>query len=1028
MNALKNGANHTFVKGQLEGGKIKNLINRVSHEIELKRTKKSLVESEKFYRSLYDITLLLSKHRDLDYLLATIAHEAQKLLGVRDCSIDIYDEKKDVLTPIFCNHPKFSKEILEYDVPLGEGFVGRVAEKRKGDILNWDQEDIVSVHVPGTDEKEDEMESLMAVPLQAGDDLLGVISVGKLKENFDEKDMEKLELFARLVQMAISRTKHMDDLKDSKDKLENEKNRIKKLHDTAIKMKNVHSEDTLLEMSMETAKEVFDFDVCSILTFEKGKFRVRESIGGGAGKGSVVPLVGILAKTIKNNRSYLIDDVPKEPNAKPMKELYRSALSVPIGDHGVFQVISNEPQHFDEDDLELAGILMAHLTLALDRVKHYDKEWKIQRNYRTLFENSPVSLWEEDMSQLKQRIDEMKEEISGDLMDYLDENPEEVKKLVQLVKVLDVNKESLDIYGAKDKKELKKNFAKIFGKESYEDFKGQVRAISQGENSWKGEVVNYTLDGEKRIFNMRWVTAPDHQDDYKRVLLSLSDITEQKNIEKKYRTIFESAADAIFVMKDYQFIDCNDKTLEIFECEREDIINKSPDVFSPDKQPDGRDTKEKMIEKIDSALEGETQTFEWMHTTLDGTPFYTEVSLNSFRVSGEKFLMAIVRDISENKDAEHKLKESENKFRTLAKSAPFAIFVYRDKFLYVNEAAEELTGYKEEELLDLHFWEVVHPDHREMVKERGKARIKGEEVSPEYEFKIVTKDGQSKWIYFTGAYVDYEGKPAGLGTALDISESKAMRKELQEAKMNLEQQIKERTAVLKELNDDLKTFAYSISHDLRAPIRAIKGFGDALMEDYDDSLEAGAEEYVKRIINASKRMEDLVTDILEYSEIPLKKMRIKTIPLEKVIEEVMDDMSKTIEDSGANIDIEGDLPEVKDSYSSLIQVFCNILSNALKFVDDGVKPKVNIWAEEVEEGRVRVNIEDNGIGIAEENRDKIFEIFERLHGREKFPGTGVGLAIVKRSVERIGGRVGFEPGSDGGSRFWIELDEAQTDN
>jgi signal transduction histidine kinase len=240
----------------------------------------------------------------------------------------------------------------------------------------------------------------------------------------------------------------------------------------------------------------------------------------------------------------------------------------------------------------------------------------------------------------------------------------------------------------------------------------------------------------------------------------------------------------------------------------------------------------------------------------------------------------------------------------------------------------------------------------------------------------------------------------------------------------LEEQVRNRTAELEERNDELEGFGYSISHDLRAPLRAMQGFSQALLEDASDRLDAGGREYAERIVAGAQRMDQLIQDLLAYSRVSRADLRLIPVPLAPIARTVVTEMGESLRAREAVVRVEDPLPVVLGHPATLSQVLTNLLGNALKFVPAERTPQLRVRAE-TDTDRTRIWVEDNGIGIAAEHRDRIFRVFERLHGGDDYPGTGIGLAIVRKAVERMGGQVGVESTPGQGSRFWVELQRVE---
>ncbi len=236
----------------------------------------------------------------------------------------------------------------------------------------------------------------------------------------------------------------------------------------------------------------------------------------------------------------------------------------------------------------------------------------------------------------------------------------------------------------------------------------------------------------------------------------------------------------------------------------------------------------------------------------------------------------------------------------------------------------------------------------------------------------------------------------------------------------LEQRVALRTADLEASNQALEAYSYSVSHDLRAPLRAMQGFAQALQEDYGDTLDATGKNYIQRIAGAAARMSTLIQDLLDYSHLSRTDIALKPVRLSAAIREALAQLNGEISLSGAQITVDPALPDVMGNELILSQILYNLIGNAIKFVPDGTRPVVRIGAEARDE-RVRIWVEDNGIGIAPEHQARIFRVFERLHGVETYPGTGIGLAIVHKGASRMQGAAGLESTTGKGSRFWVEL-------
>jgi len=246
----------------------------------------------------------------------------------------------------------------------------------------------------------------------------------------------------------------------------------------------------------------------------------------------------------------------------------------------------------------------------------------------------------------------------------------------------------------------------------------------------------------------------------------------------------------------------------------------------------------------------------------------------------------------------------------------------------------------------------------------------------------------------------------------------------------LERAVEERTTKLREMVQELEGFSYSIAHDLRAPLRAMQGFSEILVAEYGPKLGEDGHRFLGRIASAAGRMDSLIQDVLNYSRMVRADLPLEPVEVEQLLRGIVDTYPMLSTDK-AEVVLKGEFPVVLGNEAMLTQVFSNLLGNAVKFVGAGVRPHVRVWAQQVDTSPdrngesktksrfVRIFIQDNGIGIAADQHEKIFGMFQRAS--KGYEGTGIGLTIVRKAVERMGGEVGLESGPGRGSTFWVEL-------
>jgi PAS domain S-box-containing protein len=367
-----------------------------------------------------------------------------------------------------------------------------------------------------------------------------------------------------------------------------------------------------------------------------------------------------------------------------------------------------------------------------------------------------------------------------------------------------------------------------------------------------------------------------------------------------------------------------------------------------------------------------------------------------------------------------KTKENEEKYRGIFQNSNDAIF-FLDRgggFIDYNQKFLDLFGYDQAELSSARMADLVDPDDQEKYR-NALQKITGE-GSAIFEIDFRKRNGEPFPAEVSSSSFVLGEEKVIHGIVRNISERKQTEQEYKKYRKHLEDFVAQRTDQLEAANKELESFAYSVSHDLRAPLRAMEGFANALLEDYAGSLDSVGRDYALRVVSAAQHMDTLIQDLLAYSRLSRSALKPSAVSLDSVLGEVMHQFNPEISKTGAQIRVERPLPEVMGDHATLVQVLSNLLSNAIKFVQPGGKPGVKIWSEE-KNGRVRLWVEDTGIGIAPEYHDRIFRIFERLQGVETYPGTGIGLAIVKKGLERMGGKAGVESAPGRGSKFWVEL-------
>jgi PAS domain S-box-containing protein len=348
--------------------------------------------------------------------------------------------------------------------------------------------------------------------------------------------------------------------------------------------------------------------------------------------------------------------------------------------------------------------------------------------------------------------------------------------------------------------------------------------------------------------------------------------------------------------------------------------------------------------------------------------------------------------------------------------------VATQRFVRVNRRFEDITGYSAPELYQLTFGDITHPEDHSADDVRFRELVSGRQSSCDQEKRYLRKDGSVVWVHLSTTVICDAGGHARfqVGVITDITAQHQAQAELTAMHRRLHELVDERTAALADKTAQLENFVYTVGHDLRAPLRAINGYAEFISEDDSVRLTPDSAGYLDRVKRAARRLDSLIRDLLSYTRAADVSLQIDDVPLEPVVELAIASLRDEIERRGAEMRVETPLPSVRGEQMSLEQVVTHLVANALKFVAAGVRPHVTIRAEK-SDNTVRLSITDNGIGIAPEFHDRVFRMFERLENARGYPGTGIGLPIVSKTIERLGGRVGLDSAVGRGSTFWFEL-------
>lgn len=555
-------------------------------------------------------------------------------------------------------------------------------------------------------------------------------------------------------------------------------------------------------------------------------------------------------------------------------------------------------------------------------------------------------------------------------------------------------------------------------------------------------LANHTLliakDGTERPIDDSAAPIRESNGGLTGVVLVFRDATKQRAAEltaRKLATIVENSDDAI-ISKDLNGIitTWNRGAERIFGYTTAEAVGHPISMLIP---PDHINEEPQILERI---RKGErVDHYQTVRQRKDGSLVDISLTVSPVRDASGTVVGAskIARDITEQRRIYDRLRESEERFRITLMSIGDAVISTDNKgrVTFINSVAEELTGWVRQDAAGVpleEIFKIVNETTRRPV-ENPVARVlrEGMVIGLANHTVLISKAGEELPIDDSAAPIraangDLSGVVLVFRDATKEREVQMSARKLAELReeqaRNLEAMVAERTAQLQQTIADLEGFSFTVSHDLRSPLRVMQGFAQEVLAEYANKLDAQGRDYLERISESAMRLDKMILEVLTYSRTGRGELSVEPIDMDKLVEDIMHTYP-SIQEARANISIERPLDRVLGNRVSLVQCVSNLIDNAVKFVPAGKKAKVHLWTDK-QDSKVRLFIEDNGIGIPENAIAKIFDPFQRAHPQAGYEGTGMGLAIVRKAVQRMNGTIGVRSRDGHGSTFWIELPAA----
>jgi PAS domain S-box-containing protein len=561
------------------------------------------------------------------------------------------------------------------------------------------------------------------------------------------------------------------------------------------------------------------------------------------------------------------------------------------------------------------------------------------------------------------------------------------------------------------------NFACFFPPEDVERGRPEeVLQLTAESGRHEEQSMRVRKDGSRFLANVTFTALRNSSGDLRGFSEFSRDLSESKESGAKYRGLLEAAPDAMVVVNQAgEIVLLNVQAEKRFGYHRDELLGQQvtniiPEGFAERLVADGlRSADDALAQQIGTGIELTGQR-------KDGSAFPIEIMLSPLESAEGILVTAAIRDISVRKAVEHDLAQMEGRYRGLLEAAPDAMVVVNQdgEIVLLNLQAEKQFGYHRDELIGQRVKNIIPEGFAERLVAdglRSAADALAQQIGTGIELVGQRKDGSTFPIEIMLSPLESAEGILVTAAIRDITKRK-------DADARLAQ-VNE----LKRSNEELGQFANVASHDLQEPLRMVASYTQLLSRRYKGKLDADADQFIAFAVDGATRMQQLIQDLLAYSRVGTQEIDLGDTSSEEAVRQAVADLSRAIEESSALV-THGPLPHVRADETQLHHLFQNLIGNAIKYQGAGVVPRIHISAAKKGRNKWKFSVRDNGLGIDPQYFERIFGMFQRLHKREEFAGTGIGLAICKKIVERHGGTISVESQPGQGSNFQFELEES----